>query len=362
MTHHEFTEEQDYFSTHKDARKERKLRIKKDQSKYKKTDLDQKAKTITISPTHGREGIVTHIHGLEIIVTISSQPVICSLRGIFKKERQKLKSLIIVGDRVLVDSDNAIHYIFPRTSILSRADHLSQNKEHLLAANVDLVLITVSVVDPFLRPPIIDRYLISCDKGHLTPAIVCNKIDLLDNPAYNAEERSKEKQLLDECIQIYQKIGFPFFPVSATTGQGIEALQHYMKGKTSVFSGQSGTGKSSIINAMTEYQLKVGDTVASSRKGSHTTSYAALLPLTDGGFIVDTPGIKSFGIWNLDKEEVRFYFPEFAHLQCKFQDCLHLGEEGCNAPRAVEQGLISTIRYNSYLNIIETIEKKHYRR
>ncbi|HXF28650.1 MAG TPA: ribosome small subunit-dependent GTPase A, partial [Chlamydiales bacterium] len=229
---------------------------------------------------------------------------------------------------------------------------------HLIAANIDQVIITVSVVDPPLRPSIIDRYLIAAEKGGLKAIIVCNKMDLLD------DAHEVERILADECRDIYRTIGVPFLQTSITSGEGLQSLIDIMKDRTSVFSGQSGAGKSSLLNVICGFNLKVGKTVASTKKGAHTTSWAELLPLPFGGYVVDTPGIKSFGIWDVTKEDIRNYFTEIAdHSRfCKFQDCSHRQEPGCSIPEAVEKGIISELRYNSYLNLLESIEEEHLRR
>ncbi|MDB6081411.1 MAG: rsgA, partial [Chlamydiia bacterium] len=272
-------DEHDFFApSRKEKRLESKLASKLDRSKYKKTDQDKVQK---VEPTtYYKKGIVTRIHSQEIIVDCDGKLEVCTLRGILKKDRQRMKNLVIVGDIVSIDDNSqAIAAIDPRKSVLSRADNLSQNKEHLIAANVDQVLITVAVVDPSLRPSIIDRYLIAATKGGLTPIIICNKFDLLEDRAYLAEDREKEKELLEECTSIYTRIGIPFIPVSATSGEGMDRIRTIMQGRISVFSGQSGTGKSSLINALCGLDLKVGRTVQSSRKGAHTTSYAELIKL-----------------------------------------------------------------------------------
>jgi ribosome biogenesis GTPase len=354
-------EESDFFSTKKDAKQERKRSIKRDRSKFKKTDRD-KIKEKNISETGLQTAIISSIRGAEIFVDTGKESVCCTLRGLFKKENANKTSPIIVGDRIFFDEERVIQKIEPRHSILSRADHLSQKKEHCIAANVDLVLITVSVIDPPLRPSIIDRYLIAAKKGKMQPIILCNKIDLLDDAKYN--ERDHEKALLSECKAIYESIGVPFIELSTVTKEGIDTLRELMKNRTSVFSGQSGSGKSSLLNAIAGFDLRVGKTVAASRKGSHTTSHAELLRLPFGGYVIDTPGIKSFGLWDVKKEEVRELYSDIATIakNCRFQNCCHRGEAGCAIPDALEKGILSPLRYESYLNLLLSIESEHYRR
>lgn len=362
-------EESDFFSdARKLSRQERKRASQKDRSKYKKTDQDKIQEKLKQSvgelEPHLRQGVVISSHGQEVTVASEDKLFICTLRGLLKKEKARIKNLVIVGDQVLFDEYNAITTILARERVLSRADHLSQKKEHFIAANVDQVLITVSLVDPPLRLPLIDRYLIAAHKGSLEAIIICNKVDLLHDASYDEVERHKQLDLLKACKAIYPQIGVPFIEVSAKDGEGMQALIEAMKDKISVFSGQSGSGKSSIINAICGLNLKVGKTVESSRKGAHTTSLAKLIPLPFGGYVVDTPGIKSFGVWNITRDDVRTLFFEIAECgkNCKFQDCFHRGELGCSIPEAIDEGKVSPLRYESYLNLLASIESEHMRR
>lgn len=360
----QFYDEEFYFPDKKAGRKARKLASKLDRSKYKKTDQQKRQLPSAIAPSDNPsllQGIVIKIQGNEIFVQSGNTTYCCSLRGTLKQERQKIKTLIIVGDHVFLEEhsqgEGVIVSICKRSTILSRSDHLSQQKEHLIAANVDLVFITTSVVNPPLRPSIIDRYLIAAHKGGLTAVIIVNKIDLL-------EGGSQEELLLKECSDVYKDIGIPFIATSASTGKGMDELLALMKDKISVFSGQSGSGKSSLINAAIGADLRVGKTVHKTKKGAHTTSYAELIPLPSGGYVVDTPGIKSFGVWGLEKEEVKQLFKEIAEAanSCHYTDCLHRGDPGCAIPKAIENGLVSKRRYDSYLNILASIEAEHKRR
>lgn len=358
-------EESDFFSDSKKlSRVERKRMQSQDRSKYKKTDQGKQKKEA--AHTHIlRRGLVLSILGQNIIVESDGERFTCLLRGVLKKEKIRVKNLVIVGDYVhFSEEDKAISFVEERKTVLSRAEHLAQKKEHFIAANVDLVLICTSCVDPVLRPSIIDRYIIAASKGGLKPIIICNKIDLLEDPHYSEKERTAQKELVEACKQVYTSIGVPFLLVSTVTGEGIDLLLEQMKGHISVFSGQSGTGKTSLINAICSLDLKVGKTVQSSRKGSHTTSYAELLKLPFGGFVVDTPGIKSFGVWNITEEDLRTAFPEIAEVakKCAFQDCLHQGDEGCAILQGIEEGHILPMRYESYLNLLEGLKVKHRRR
>jgi len=364
--HHE---ESDYFSTSKDARIERKRAKKRDRSLYKKSDQDQLQKKEFVLPEGDlKKGIVTTIRPELASVVSDEKTYTCTLRGTLKQDKARLKNLVIVGDIVhfiLTGPDTgAIASVEPRKSVLSRAEHLSHQKEHAIAANVDQVFITVSVIDPPLRLPIVDRYLIAAEKGGLRPIIICNKIDLLTSSEYPEEEREREKEALVECKQVYESLSVPFIEASADEGVGIDQIKSYMKDKISVFSGQSGAGKSSLINAVTGLDLRVGKTVAATRKGSHTTSAAHLLPLPFGGFCIDTPGIKSFGVWDLQEQDLRHYFDEIQQesYNCKYPDCRHDNEPDCAIPKAIEEGRISAIRFESYLTLLQSLREKHLRR
>lgn len=367
FVHHE---ESDFFDVKKKGRQERKRALRLDRSKYKKSDQDQLQKRAgkVLPSLDLKQGIVVSIRPGQFFVDCEGVQYICVLRGAMKHEISKRKNLVIVGDRVyfeeMQDGSGAIVSVQERKSVLSRADHLSQQKEHFIAANVDQVFITVSTVDPPLRTTLIDRYLIAAAKGNLHPVIVCNKIDLLDDPEYDIQERDIARALLEECQSIYSGIGIDFIQVSAKSGAGLDELAEVMKDHISVFSGQSGSGKTSLINAITGRDLKVGKTVLRTRKGSHTTSHTQLLPLEGGGWFIDTPGIKSFGVWDLKEQDVRSYFSEINEMgaKCKFPDCRHLQEPSCAVLEAVEEGLISHARYASYVNLLEEVKAEHLRR
>lgn len=354
----------------KSGKTERKIATAKDRSKYKKTDRD-KLLSQTKTPVQQKEeqfrGRVLSINPQGIIVQYEGGTAICSLRGLLKKDKSQFKNLVVVGDFVQfskqASGEGLISSIEPRKTVLSRADNLSRRKEQLIAANIDQVLITVSVVKPALKPFLVDRYIIATRKGGMQPIIVINKMDLLDDESQEEQLRLQEAELLEEFLRAYSAEE-TVIAVSASTGQGIDELREVMRDKASVFSGQSGVGKSSLINTMTGLDLRVGQIVGKTQKGSHTTTTTNLLPLPFGGWCIDTPGIKSFGVWDLKKEDVLPYFAEIhaGGEHCKYPNCSHMNEPGCAVLKAVENGEISWLRYQSYAYLMDSVSREHVRR
>lgn len=368
--------EDEYFrDERKIHRLERKMASMKDRSKYKKTDREKHSRQaeaqqkLKLSKSHFERGRVISIVPQGIIVSSEGKEIPCTLRGLLKKERNLAKNLITVGDFVLFDhtpgQEGTIVHVEPRATVLSRADNLSRRKEQLIAANIDQVLITTSVLTPPLKPSLIDRYIIATKKGGMEPVIIINKVDLLEN--VDSDDDSlvlKEKELFEEFVTGYRQAGLKVIPVSTLTGEGMEMLQEVMKDKASVFSGQSGVGKSSLINTLIDAELPTGRIVHRTKKGAHTTTTTQLIPLNFGGWCIDTPGIKSFGVWDLNKEEIESYFSEIYEKghSCKFPDCSHMHEQDCAVREAVNAGEISLLRYESYLDLLISIQQKHLRR
>lgn len=351
----------------KSSKLERKIAKAKDRSKYKKTDREKMQAKATVETKEGLlRGRVLSITPQGITVQYEEGTIICSLRGLLKKDKSQLKNLVVVGDFVLFSKqtieEGLISSIEPRKTVLSRADNLSRRKEQLIAANIDQVIITVSVVTPALKPFLVDRYIIATRKGGMQPIIVINKIDLLEDRSQN-ELLLQEGELFDEFLKAYQSQEI-VIPVSPLTGKGMDKLQEIMRDKASVFSGQSGVGKSSLINAITGLDLRVGQVVEKTQKGAHTTTTANLIPLPFGGWCIDTPGIKSFGIWDLKKEDVLPYFSEIhaGGQNCRYPNCTHINEPGCAVLEAVESGEISGLRYQSYVYLMDSVSKEHIRR
>ncbi|HSX13545.1 MAG TPA: ribosome small subunit-dependent GTPase A [Chlamydiales bacterium] len=347
MKHYDF-EEEFHARDRKQFRKERKLAQSSDRSKFKKTNVTTKEQ-MTHENTH--VGRVLSISGEGSLVDFEEKQYLCSLKGLLKKEKSLTKNLIAVGDRVQFqissEKEGAIVAVMPRTSILSRTD-ISGKKEQLIAVNVDLAIICVSIAEPPLKPSLVDRYLIAAEKGNLQPVIVVNKIDLVD----------EQKELYEEFLTGYEPLGYPIVSISTKTGVGLDALASLLQNKTSVFSGQSGVGKSSLLNACFGLKLKTGELTQKTAKGAHTTTMAELLALPGGGYCVDTPGVRSFGIWNLQKQDVIDHFRELK-VQCKFPDCSHTNEPDCTVIKKVENGTISPLRYQSYLTLINELQTQN---
>lgn len=346
-----------YGETRRALRNERKLASKLDRSKHKVTDQRQKKEEEIELPEGLKPGKVELIRSQEVVVNVAGHHLLCTLRGTHKQEKEKKKNLLVVGDNVLVDElssqQGIIWKVLPRKSVLSRQDNLDRVREQLIAANIDKLIITSSVVSPHINLNIIDRYLIAAERGNIHPILVINKIDLL-----------AEKSALEELLSLYRSLGVKVILTSCETSEGLEELKKELIGHVTVFSGQSGTGKSSLINKITGLELRTAPTVVKTNKGAHTTTFAQLLPLPFAGFCVDTPGIKSFGLWGLTSEEVRAYYPEIDELakECAYRDCSHRGEEGCKMEEALSSGRIFPARYASYLSLLSSIEEEHLRR
>lgn len=360
---HLFFEEHEHGKNRKASRQERKRLSDKDRSKYKKTDVDKirpvdikeglKARVLLISP----EGILCDSH---------HETFLCSLKGSLKKEKRLSKNLIAVGDEVILQQEDKHHVILqilPRKTVLSRADNLSRKKEQVIAANVDQVFITASILDPIFKPFLIDRYLIAAYRGDLVPIIIVTKVDLIAT----ADELTQARCLdyLTHLDSMAKSLNITIIHFSAKTLDGLDEIKQLAKDKTSVFSGQSGVGKSTLINLITHATQSTAPIVSRTAKGSHTTTQAVMLPLKDEeGFVIDTPGIRSFGLWEIDVLDVRKYFKEIdeAGKLCKYPDCHHVNEPDCNVKILLDEGLINPLRFESYVNLLDQVKMEHIKR
>lgn len=295
-----------------------------------------------------RRGRVTSFIGLHIMVRddADQNEFACSVRGVLKSMARDARNVVVTGDRVLFRqegdaSQGVIERVEPRHGLLSRG---SQRREHILVANIDQVLIVGTAADPDFKPQLIDRFLISAERLNIEPIICINKIDLVDPGT------------LLHHVRTYGRIGYNVVLTCAMDGRGIDQLRHLLKNRQTAVSGQSGVGKSSLLNCVDkELGLQTADVGDWTRKGTHTTRRARLIPLTFGGWVCDTPGIRQFELWDISLDEVDGYYIEFRPFisRCRFQDCTHTHEDSCGVKQAVSQKLISPDRYNSYLRMRE---------
>lgn len=309
---------------------------------------------------------VLESHGLVVRTTGSWYRVLaddgtlcdCRLRGNFRIKGSKQTNPIAVGDRVsyllLDDGTGMITAIGDRHNcIIRRATKLSK-QTHVLAANIDLLCIVATLGFPRTSTGFIDRLLVTAEAYHIPAVIIFNKCDLYDEELW---------QIHNELAEMYRAVGYPVYAVSALSGQGVDELRRLVAGKVSLFSGHSGVGKSALLNAIDpSLQLRVGEVSEWSLKGKHTTTFAEIFPLhIDGSdkasYLIDTPGIKEFGMVDFTPQELSHFFPEMrARLHdCHFANCTHRHEPQCAVKEAVDAGEISAERYHNYLNIIESL-------
>ena len=273
------------------------------------------------------------------------------LRGKLRLKQIKSTNPVVVGDKVkLIQTENgwAIDAILPRKNYIIRKATNQSKQTHIIAANIDLACVIASIAVPMTSTGFIDRFLVTAEAYSIPAAVVFHKIDLI-------EDQPDAMAYQQELADIYRSIGYKVLLTSLKYPESLQSLKSLIANKITLLSGHSGVGKSSIINAIQPHlNLKVGQVSFKHLKGKHTTTYAQLLPLDFGGFIIDTPGIKEFGLVNMDKYEVSHYFPEMRKYlgQCKFNNCLHINEPGCKVLQALENGEIDQSRYKSYLSIL----------
>lgn len=300
------------------------------------------------------EGLVLRSTGSWYDVRVGDETVQARVRGKFRLDDRDVTNPVAVGDRVAMrmedDGTGLITDLLPRHSKLSRrAAGRRAGREHVLVANVDAAWCVQATKLPSFNPGFVDRFLVMAEAYGIPAGIVINKADLVVR-ADHAEDVAYWRDL-------YESLGYPVLLVSAETGEGIEDFRERLRGKTSVVAGPSGVGKSTLLNAAEPgLGLRTGEVSEKTRKGRHTTTFAELLPVA-GGYVADTPGIREFGIWDMEPEELSGYFVEMRDYlgECHFQPCTHDHEPGCAVKAAVEDDEIAPERYLSYLNILESL-------
>ncbi|MCB0652076.1 MAG: ribosome small subunit-dependent GTPase A [Saprospiraceae bacterium] len=307
-----------------------------------------------------KKGVVIKSTGSWYIVRIEDGGTVeCRIKGKFRLENLKLTNPVAVGDEVEIemeeDDTGSIITILPRKNYVLRQSPRKKHSLHLLASNVDQAILIVTIIEPNLKQGFIDRFLLMTEPYNIPTIIVFNKADLYGEGAL---------ELYEDLRDIYETIGYQFKLVSAIDGTGMEDLKTMLAGKTSLLAGQSGVGKSSLMNAIqSNLDLKIQDLSDASGKGQHTTTFAEMFPLDFGGTIIDTPGIKTLSFSHLEPMDLAHNFREFFLLSsaCKFGgSCLHRNEPGCAVKKAVEEGEVSELRYMNYLAIMEEIEDQNY--
>jgi len=298
------------------------------------------------------EGIVTKSTGSWYTVKLPNASVIqCRIKGKFRLEGIKHTNPIAVGDVVNIEMekgqvDGIITNIHSRKNYIIRKSSNLSKQTHIIAANMDQAMIVASLIQPATSLGFIDRFLATAEAYHIPAIIVFNKSDLYDSVLL---------QIAKATIQQYRKIGYQVLLCSAKQQQNLGDLQMILKDKTTLVSGHSGVGKSTLLNAIEpNLHLKTGEISSYSNKGKHTTTFAQLFPLSFGGNIIDTPGIKELGVVDFDKKLISHYFKEMKPLigLCKFNDCVHVNEPNCAVINAITLGAISKERYASYLSIL----------
>lgn len=265
---------------------------------------------------------------------------------------------IAVGDRVAFDMEDEsqmhgmIKQVLPRDNYIVRLSPHNANLKHIVASNIDLALLVATIAEPRTSLGFIDRFMITAEAYGVPAILVVNKIDILE---------PKHMEQLEHWKQMYEGAGYQVLPLIALQPETLEVLKEVIRNKTTLFSGHSGVGKSTLINQLIPGKdLRTGEVSGWSGKGQHTTTFAEMLDLPEVGRIIDTPGVKEFGLIDVQREELSQYFPEMKALmnQCKFNNCLHINEPGCAVKEAVFNGTITEDRYVSYVGILESIEKK----
>ena len=296
-----------------------------------------------------------------VVETDGGVEINCKIKGNFRIKGIRTTNPVAVGDHVTIgeqgpDGVAFITAISPRKNyIIRKASNLSK-ESHIIAANIDQALLVVTLIDPPTSTTFIDRFLATAEAYAVPAVIAINKIDLLTS--------DEDTELLEAVSYLYKSIGYKVMNLSAKTGEGLDELKEELRGKVTLFSGNSGVGKSSLINDLLPgLGLKTAEISAAHGTGMHTTTFSEMFHLPDGGSIIDTPGVRGFGTVDFERNEVAHYFPEIFEKssECRFNNCTHTCEPGCAVCRAVEDSEIAASRYASYLSILEDAAEGKYR-
>lgn len=311
-------------------------------------------------PSGGRKvrGRAVAVRGAYVEVDDGGEIWLCTIRRILRTRSIESRSPVIVGDEVTfavtegagVVREGVIEEVHPRHGTLARSDG---RRTHLIAVNVDQAIIVGSIREPMVKEHLLDRYLVAVHAGDISGIVCINKADL------------DEYEEVPEILERYTRIGYAAVAASARTGQGIAELRALLAGKVTIVCGQSGVGKSSLLNAINPaWDLKTSAVSGTTEKGRHTTTTAVWLPLPDGGAVVDTPGIRALDVGLVPLEELEMHFVEFVERvqHCKFPNCIHIHEEGCAIKQGVEAGEIDPMRYESYVELFMDLSELRAKR
>ena len=302
---------------------------------------------------HQTEGTVISSTGSWYEVATETETLNCRIRGRLRLKGIRSTNPVVVGDRVVVEPDgdsSVITGILPRRNyIIRRASNLSK-ESHIIAANIDHALLIVTLCSPTTPREFVDRFLITCEAYKVPVTIILGKADLIDKEA---------KEEAEEFTAIYNDAGYNVIRLSSVTGEGIDEIRAMLRNHTTLVAGNSGVGKSTLIGEIDPtIDIRIGEISDSHQQGKHTTTFSTMYPL-DGGYIIDTPGIKGFGLIDIHDKELCRYFPEMMRLspECRFYNCTHTHEPGCAVQEAVKEGRVAWSRYESYLKILDEDDK-----